>query len=78
LVPVSSVIKVAPVKIEISSKINFLCSPNPGALIATTFTILRNLFKIKVAKASFSISCAIINNGRLVLATNSKIGKSSC
>ena len=66
------------VKIAISSKNNFRNSPNPGALIATTLTIPLNLFKIKVAKASFSTSSAIINNGRFVFVTISKIGNKSC
>jgi len=36
-------------------------SPNPGALTASTFNIPRSLFKTSVARASPSISSAMIN-----------------
>jgi hypothetical protein len=61
-----------------SSNISFLSSPNPGARIATTLTILLNLFKIRVDRASFSISVAIIKRGRFVFLICSKIGNNSC
>ena len=76
--PASFVITVPPVKIAISANNCFLNSPNPGARIATTFTIPLNLFRINVAKASFSTSSAIIKSGRLVFVTCSKIGSKSC
>ena len=76
--PASCVITVPPVKTAISCNINFRNSPKPGARTATAFTIPLNLFKINVAKASFSTSSAIINNGRLVFVICSKIGNRSC
>jgi len=46
-----------------SSSIAFLLSPKPGALTAAIFKPPLSLFTTKVAKASPSISSAIINYG---------------
>ena len=58
-----------PVKIAKSSIIAFLLSPKPGALTAQTFKVPLNLLTTKVAKASPSISSAIIIKGFPVFAT---------
>ena len=78
LKPASSDITCPPVSIAISSNIDFLLSPNPGALTATTLTIPLSLFTTKVANASFSKSSATISKGLDVFATNSKTGTNSC
>ena len=46
----------APQRIEISTKVFFLLSPNPGAFTAQTFKPPLNLLTTKVAKASDSTS----------------------
>ena len=56
----------------------FLLSPNPGAFTAATFNTPRNLLTTRVAKASFSISSAIMTSGLPVLAICSKTGTKSC
>ncbi len=61
--PSSSEITVPPVRIATSSIIAFLLSPNPGAFTAAIFNVPRNLFTTSVAKASPSISSAIITRG---------------
>ena len=61
--PKSSLITCPPVKIAMSSNIAFLLSPKPGALTAAIFKPPRSLFTTNVARASPSISSAIINNG---------------
>ena len=76
--PNSSVIKVPPVNIAISSNKDLRRSPNPGARMATTLTIPLNFLRTSVDYASFSISSAIINKGFLVNATFSRIGIKSC
>ena len=75
--PTSSEITVPPVRIAISSSIAFLLSPKPGALTATVFKMPRMLLTTKVARASPSISSAIIRRGRLDLATCSSAGSKS-
>ena len=55
----------------------FLLSPNPGAFTAATFNTPRNLFTTSVAKASFSISSAIMTRGLPVLAICSNTGTKS-
>ena len=52
----------------------FLLSPNPGAFTAATFNTPLNLLTTRVAKASFSISSAIMTSGLPVLAICSKTG----
>ena len=61
--PLSSEITVPPVKIAISSSIAFLLSPNPGALTAAIFNEPLSLFTTRVARASPSMSSAIIRSG---------------
>jgi hypothetical protein len=56
----------------------FLLSPNPGAFTAATFNTPLNLLTTRVAKASFSISSAIMTNGLPVLAICSRTGTKSC
>jgi hypothetical protein len=74
----SSVIKVAHVTIDISFNISFLRSQNHGALIARTFNIHLILFRTNEARASHSISSAIITISFLPLAaTHSSICKIS-
>jgi hypothetical protein len=74
LYPNSGVIKVAHVTAEISNNISFFLSPNPGALIATTFNTHLILFKTNEAKASHSTSSAIITISFFhVAATDSNI-----
>ena len=75
--PTSSEITVPPVSIAISSSIAFLLSPKPGALQAAALTIPLKLLTTKVAKASPSISSAIIKRGLPALATDSKRGNKS-
>ena len=75
--PVSSEITVPPVKIAISSNIAFLRSPNPGALTANTLTIPRSLLTTSVARASPSISSAMITRFLETLTNPSKNGTKS-
>ena len=58
-IPFSAEITCPPVKIAMSSKINFLLSPKSGALTAADFKIPLALFTISAANASPSISSAI-------------------
>ena len=58
--PLSSDITVAPVSVAISSNIEPLLSPKPGALTATTLKVPLNLLTTSVASASPSMSSAII------------------
>ena len=75
--PVSSEITVPPVKIAISSSISFLLSPNPGALTAKVLNVPFNLLTTKTAKASPSISSAIITKFLETLTKFSKNGNNS-
>ena len=75
--PTSSEITVPPVSIAISSSIAFLLSPKPGALQAAAFTIPLKLLTTRVARASPSISSAMISNGFPAFATDSNNGKRS-
>ncbi len=75
--PTSSEITVPPVKIAMSSSIAFLLSPKPGALHAAALTVPLRLFTTRVARASPSISSAIINSGLPALATDSNRGNIS-
>ena len=58
--PTSSLITRPPVKTAISCNMAFLRSPKPGALTANALKVPRSLLTTKVAKASPSISSAII------------------
>ena len=64
LLPVSPLITVAPKRIDISSSIAFLRSPNAGALIPKIFNVPLILFTTNVARAWPSISSAIITKSR--------------
>ena len=77
LIPRSSEITCPPVRIAISSNIAFLLSPKPGALTAAIFKDPLNLLTTNVARASPSISSAIINKGLPDWATGSRIGNKS-
>ena len=75
--PTSSDMTVPPVKMAISSSIAFLLSPNPGALQAAALTVPLRLFTTKVARASPSMSSAIIRSGLPAFATDSSKGSIS-
>ena len=60
-----------------SSSMAFLLSPKPGALHAAALTVPLRLFTTKVARASPSISSAIIKRGLPALATDSNKGNIS-
>ena len=75
--PTSSEITVPPVRIAISSSIAFLLSPKPGAFTATVLIVPRMLLTTNVAKASPSISSAIISKGLPAFATCSNVGRRS-
>ena len=75
--PASSVITLPPVRVAISSNIALRRSPNPGALTAAMLTTPRILLTTKVARASFSMSSAIINKGLPARATFSRMGTKS-
>ena len=77
VLPSSSLTTFPPVKIAISSSIAFLLSPNPGALTADIFNTPLNLLTTKVAKASPSISSAIIKRGFPLCWTFSRTGNKS-
>ena len=74
LSPISSEINCPPVTVAISANISFLLSPKPGDFTETQFKVPLILFTTKVAKASPSISSAIISKGLLAWAIFSKIG----
>lgn len=63
VIPKSSEINVAPVKIAISCIKFFLLSPNPGAFTAHILRPPFSLLIIRVAKTSDSTSSAIIKIG---------------
>ena len=75
--PISSEITLPPVKIAMSSSISFLLSPNPGALMAKQLNVPLSLLTTKVAKASPSISSAIITMFLETLTRFSKKGSKS-
>ena len=76
--PVSSEITCAPVRTAISCSMALRRSPKPGALTATTFSMPRSLFSTRVARASPSISSAMITRSRLPIWTSfSRIGTMS-
>ena len=75
--PVSSEITEPPVKIAMSSSIAFLRSPKPGALTAKRLKAPRSLLTTRVARASPSISSAIMTIFLVTLTTPSKNGSRS-
>mmetsp|Transcript_1777 Transcript_1777/g.2732 ORF Transcript_1777/g.2732 Transcript_1777/m.2732 type:complete len:225 (+) Transcript_1777:564-1238(+) len=74
----SSLARVAPLMTEISCKLAFLLSPNPGALTATTLRPPRSLLITRVARASDSTSSATISKGDPCRDMDSRIGISCC
>lgn len=62
----------APVRTARSSKLAFLLSPNPGALIAHTLSPAWCLLRISIANASLSTSSATIRSGLLLCKTTIK------
>ena len=76
-IPISSETTSPPVRMEISSSIAFLRSPNPGALTEAHFRVPRILLTTRVARASPSTSSAISKNGLPVLAICSRTGRRS-
>eukprot|EP01018_Ginkgo_biloba_P029794 Gb_32460 [translate_table: standard] len=73
-IPRSPARKSAPVIIAISWSKAFRLSPKPGALIAATLIIPRNLFTTNVASASPERSSATISSGTLNCVVFSSIG----
>ena len=63
VLPSSSLTTAPPVKIAISSSIALRLSPKPGAFTAEIFSTPRSLFTTSVAKASPSMSSAMIRSG---------------
>ena len=61
-----------------SSNIDFLLSPNPGALTAAIFNPPLSLLTTKVANASPSTSSEMIKSGLAVLTADSNRGNISC
>ena len=78
LMPTSSEITWPPVNTAMSSNMALRRSPNPGAFTAAIFKPPRSLFTTRVAKASPSMSSAIIRSGWLDLTTDSRIGSNDC
>src|SRR6516162_1783603 len=78
LMPRSSEIACAPVRIATSSSIALRRSPKPGALTATTLRPPRSLLTTSVASASPSTSSAIMTSGFEVCTTASSSGSNSC
>jgi len=60
-----------------SSSMALRRSPKPGAFTAAAFSVPRSLFTISVARASPSMSSAMISSGLSALATDSKSGTKS-
>ena len=75
--PTSSLITFPPVRIAMSCNIALRRSPKPGALTPRIFNVPRNLFTTRVAKASPSISSAIITTFLVTFNMFSKAGKIS-
>src|ERR1700716_1547758 len=63
LMPVSSMIALPPVRIEISSSSALRRSPKPGALTAQALSVPRSLLTTSVARASPSTSSEITSSG---------------
>ena len=63
LISSSSVKTVPPARIAKSPRMDLRLSPKPGALTAATWSCPRSLLRIQAAKASPSISSAIITSG---------------
>ncbi|PKI71537.1 hypothetical protein CRG98_008054 [Punica granatum] len=70
--PTSSLMTLPPVNTAMSSRYWLFLSPNPGALRAAIFRDPLSLFTTRVAKASCSISSAIIKTGYPPLMASSR------
>ncbi|CDB26637.1 secreted protein [Firmicutes bacterium CAG:552] len=77
VIPISSLITVAPVSIAISLSISLRLSPNAGAFTQRHLNVPRILFTTKVARASLSKSSAMITSLLPVFTTCSKMGRIS-
>src|SRR5712664_2388885 len=77
LMPRSSVMALPPVRIAISSSMALRRSPKPGAFTAAVCSVPRSLFTTKVARASPSMSSAMMRNGLPTRATCSSSGSMS-
>ena len=75
--PVSSMMALPPVRIEISSSIALRRSPKPGAFTAQTLSVPRSLLTTSVARASPSTSSEITSSGLPARAICSRIGSRS-
>mmetsp|Transcript_19466 Transcript_19466/g.53472 ORF Transcript_19466/g.53472 Transcript_19466/m.53472 type:complete len:340 (+) Transcript_19466:663-1682(+) len=76
--PTSSATSSAPVSTARSWRIALRLSPKPGAFTAATFRPPRSLLTISSAKASPSMSSAMMRSGLCTLATCSRIGRMDC
>ena len=75
--PRSSLMSLPPVRIAMSSSMALRRSPKPGALTAQMLSVPRSLLTTSVARASPSMSSAMINRGLLVPRTDSSKGSMS-
>ena len=75
--PVSSMMALPPVRIEMSSSIALRRSPKPGAFTAQAFSVPRSLLTTSVASASPSTSSAITSSGLPARAICSRSGSRS-
>mmetsp|Transcript_10425 Transcript_10425/g.45262 ORF Transcript_10425/g.45262 Transcript_10425/m.45262 type:complete len:231 (+) Transcript_10425:524-1216(+) len=71
--PSSSLTTVAPVRMAMSSRYWDLRSPKPGALSAQIFSAPRSLFTTRVARASCSMSSAMMRRGKPDLIASSRM-----
>ncbi len=75
--PVSSMMALPPVRIEMSSSMALRRSPKPGAFTAQTLSVPRSLLTTSVASASPSTSSAINSSGLPARAICSSSGSRS-
>ena len=75
--PTSSDTTVPPVRMAMSSSMALRRSPKPGAFTAATFTMPRMVLTTSVARASPSMSSAMISSDLPDLATPSSTGSRS-
>mmetsp|Transcript_42345 Transcript_42345/g.128225 ORF Transcript_42345/g.128225 Transcript_42345/m.128225 type:complete len:210 (-) Transcript_42345:693-1322(-) len=76
--PVSSLMTSPPQRTAMSCSRALRWSPKPGALTAATCRPPRSLFTTSVARASPSMSSAIMRSGCWSLATCSRMGRMDC
>ena len=75
--PSSSMIGLPPARIAMSSSMALRRSPKPGALTAQTFRTPRSLFTTSVARASPSMSSAMMSSDFPLSATLPRMGSRS-